>query len=34
MLDLLRQFFSSIGEITKVCTLCDFYNYGSTYTYY
>jgi len=27
MLDIFRQFFGSIGEITKVCTLCDFYNY-------
>ncbi|UCF89688.1 MAG: hypothetical protein JSV70_07855 [bacterium] len=27
MLDLLRQFFSSAGEMVKVYTLVDFYNY-------
>lgn len=27
MLDLLRQFFSSAGEVVKVYTLVDFYNY-------
>jgi hypothetical protein len=27
MLDLLRQFFSSTGEVVKVYTLVDFYNY-------
>ena len=27
MLDLIRQFFSSAGEVVKVYTLVDFYNY-------